>query len=98
MRRPKGSTDFRTYNQEDLDALLDHLRGGNGGSALRPELGRRVGVEELGEGFALSPGRYLSGTAPKARPQRTMQAVLSDTAASAEGLARLLDAIAERVR
>lgn|GEM_PF-4537221 len=27
MRRPKGSTDFRTYNQEDLDAVARELNG-----------------------------------------------------------------------
>lgn len=84
--------------ESDLDALLPLLRGDDGASALSPELARRVGVGELGEGFALSPGRYLPGAAPKARPQRAMKAVLSDASASAERLGRLLDAIAERVR
>lgn len=84
--------------ESDLDALLPHVLGGAAPGALRPELARRVPRDALGEAFALSPGRHLRGVAPARAPERPMQAVLADAAASAERLGRLLASIGERAR
>lgn len=83
----------------DLDALLPHLQGRSDRGALSPELGRRVRRDELAVGFVLNPSRYLARAAgPRASPERTMQAALTDAAASVERLGQLLTAIGERVR
>ncbi len=83
--------------ESELDALLPYATGARVGP-LRRELGRRVRRDELGEDFALSPGRHLGGTGPEAAGERSMQAALTDAAASAERLGKLLAAIGERVR
>ena len=84
--------------KSDLDALLPHVRGDAGRGELRPALGGWVRRAAFGEACVLSPGRHLAGAAVQARPERSLEAVLTDAAASAQRLGALLATIAERSR